>query len=56
MGEQLQLHFETLKQKEADIRKLQHELEVANSAIHKIDTSKRETDEKIRAISRVYQG
>ena len=38
------------------MRRTQHELEVARSTITKLEASKRETEEKINNINKVYQG
>lgn len=41
--------------KQADLRRLQHEVEIARATINKLEQNKRETEEKIKNINKVYQ-
>lgn len=56
LAEENKSNFEALKEKEADLRRIQHELDIARNTIQKLENIKRETEEKIKSINKVYQG
>jgi hypothetical protein len=53
--EENRLNFENLKSKESECRKLSSELELIKTTSTKLENRLKESDEKIRNLSRTYQ-
>ena len=56
MGEELKHQSEMVKSREAELRRVSHELEIARKSIATVEERVRESEEKVKGTVRTYQG